>query len=88
MFGQLFKHTNYKLLKINEINEINEIDEIDEMDEMDEMILKERVNRCAFCCSTKKNKEDTSFKTYQLDATMYKGKYLLTYEEWVKKNKG
>tara|TARA_B110000305_G_C19375548_1_gene606760 strand:- start:980 stop:1201 length:222 start_codon:yes stop_codon:yes gene_type:complete len=71
MFRRLFKRVNYKPLKINEINEI---------------VSKQRV-RCAFCCCTQKNKPDTSFKTYQLDVTMYKGKYLLTYEQWVKKIK-
>ena len=71
MFRRLFKRVNYKPLKINKINEI---------------VSKQRVTRCAFCCCTQKNKPDTSFKTYQIDVTMYKGKYLLTYEQWVERS--
>lgn len=72
MFGQWFRQGNNYEPVITE--------------ESEKLIPKKR-STCFFFCKLKQHNQDLSFKTYQLDATMYKGKYLLTYEQWVEKMK-
>tara|TARA_X000000368_G_scaffold416263_1_gene409809 strand:+ start:3539 stop:3769 length:231 start_codon:yes stop_codon:yes gene_type:complete len=55
--------------------------------ESEKFIPKDTGGTCPFCFKLKKTKKDISFKTYMMDATMHKGKYLLTYEQWIKKLK-
>lgn len=73
MFGQWFKRHKYEQILTKESKK---------------SIPKETMDSCcSFCFKAKKTNMDLSFKTYQLDATMYKGRYLLTYEQWVERMK-
>ena len=52
----------------------------------DGIILKEK-KICPFWHSSNKNKEDISYERYKLEATIYKGRYILSYKKWVEKIK-
>ena len=40
---------------------------------------------CFLCICRKKEEEEDLYKKYLLDATMYKGRYLISYKDWLKK---
>ena len=47
------------------------------------IVIKKNRN-CLNCFKSKH--VDLNYKTYQLECTMYNGKYVLTYDQWVDKN--
>ena len=52
------------------------------IEESKKLLPKESKKRCLCLNISKKKDQDISFEKYQMDATIYNGKYMQTYEQW------
>ena len=53
-----------------------------------EKLISKKISKFTFlCCHKKKADDDDLHREYLLDVTIYNGRYLTTYKDWLDRNK-